>query len=45
KLHAHRGMGLVAEVFDPNALAEQLPGHVAIGHNRYSTYGSVSVDN
>ena len=44
ELRRQRGMGLVAEVFDPNALS-QLPGHVAIGHNRYSTHGSVSVDN
>ncbi|MFQ5601273.1 MAG: amidophosphoribosyltransferase [Candidatus Krumholzibacteriia bacterium] len=44
ELRSHRGMGLVAEVFKPQVLS-QLPGHVAIGHNRYSTYGSLSVDN
>ncbi len=37
--HAHRGMGLVNEVFPPAALA-QLHGDVAIGHTRYSTTGS-----
>jgi amidophosphoribosyltransferase len=44
ELRCHRGMGLVAEVFDPEVIAG-LPGHVAIGHNRYSTYGAVSVAN
>jgi amidophosphoribosyltransferase len=43
-LRAHRGMGLVAEVFDPPTL-EGLPGHLAIGHNRYSTYGHVNLVN
>jgi amidophosphoribosyltransferase len=37
--HAHRGMGLVNEVFPPSVLA-QLHGDVAIGHTRYSTAGS-----
>ena len=40
----HRGMGLVADVFD-HAVLESLPGHIAIGHNRYSTYGAVSLTN
>jgi amidophosphoribosyltransferase len=34
----HRAMGYVADVFSPAAL-EQLPGHIAIGHVRYSTAG------
>src|SRR5436853_178862 len=38
--HAHRGMGLVGDVFaGPNTLA-QLVGSKAIGHNRYSTAGN-----
>jgi amidophosphoribosyltransferase len=37
--HSHRGMGLVQEVFPPEAL-RALPGDVAIGHTRYSTTGS-----
>lgn len=37
-LHSHRGMGLVAEVFDEELLA-RLPGQIAIGHVRYSTAG------
>ena len=44
KLHAHRAMGLVADVFDPDALA-RLPGRAAIGHVRYSTAGSSDVRN
>ncbi len=38
-VHVQRGMGLVAEVFDGDALGK-LPGTAAIGHNRYSTTGS-----
>ena len=38
-LHQHRGMGLVADVFDESVLAT-LPGKSAIGHVRYSTAGS-----
>lgn len=37
--HAHRGMGLVQEVFPP-AVLRRLPGDLAIGHTRYSTTGS-----
>jgi amidophosphoribosyltransferase len=40
----HRGLGLVSEVFDEAAL-QRLPGAVAIGHNRYSTSGSVVLEN
>src|SRR3990172_3054476 len=32
------GMGLVSQVFDEEDLG-QLPGHIAIGHTRYSTTG------
>jgi len=32
-------MGLVSQVFDEDALS-RLSGHIAIGHNRYSTRGS-----
>ncbi len=38
-LTAHRGMGLVHEVFDVDHL-EELQGSCAIGHVRYSTTGS-----
>src|SRR6185436_1793520 len=36
---AHRGMGLVPDVFDETILSS-IPGDVAIGHTRYSTAGS-----
>ncbi|HVA20953.1 MAG TPA: amidophosphoribosyltransferase [Candidatus Micrarchaeia archaeon] len=44
RLRAHRDMGLVAQVFDDAALA-RLPGHLALGHTRYSTTGSPHLGN
>ena len=38
RLHAHKAMGLVREVFTEDVIAK-LPGHAAIGHTRYSTAG------
>lgn len=38
------GMGLVADVFNEDVL-KTLPGHIAIGHNRYSTTGESSANN
>jgi amidophosphoribosyltransferase len=38
------GMGLVSQVFDEEDLG-QLPGHIAIGHTRYSTTGSSRQEN
>jgi amidophosphoribosyltransferase len=43
-LIAHRGMGLVADIFSPEVIA-RLEGTSAIGHNRYSTTGSTSLKN
>jgi len=40
----HKAMGLVAQVFTEEKL-RPLRGHIAIGHNRYSTKGSSRVDN
>lgn len=37
-IRVHKGMGLVAHVFDEKSL-RYLKGHLAIGHNRYSTSG------
>jgi amidophosphoribosyltransferase len=37
--HIHKGMGLVSHVFNEENLGH-LKGHLAIGHNRYSTTGS-----
>jgi len=43
-LIAHRGMGLVADIFTPDIVA-RLEGRLAIGHNRYSTSGSTVLKN
>ncbi len=40
----HKGMGLVAQVFNEDNL-RPLTGHLAIGHNRYSTTGSSHLRN
>ena len=40
----HKGIGLVADVFDASRLAE-LPGSSAVGHVRYSTAGGGRVEN
>ncbi|HMU55499.1 MAG TPA: amidophosphoribosyltransferase [Nitrospira sp.] len=39
-----KGMGLVADIYDRSVL-ESLPGHMAIGHNRYSTAGGQDLKN
>jgi amidophosphoribosyltransferase len=44
RLHVHRAMGLVQDVFNPGVIAS-LPGAVAIGHVRYSTAGGSHVRN
>lgn len=44
RLHAHRAMGLVADIFTADVLAK-LPGNSAIGHTRYSTTGASLVAN
>ncbi|HEX2327449.1 MAG TPA: amidophosphoribosyltransferase [Candidatus Angelobacter sp.] len=44
RLHLHKSMGLVADIFTEDALS-RLPGHLAIGHTRYSTSGDSAVLN
>jgi amidophosphoribosyltransferase len=44
RMRASRAMGHVAEAFDEGAL-EGLPGHLAIGHTRYSTAGESRLSN
>ncbi len=39
RIVVHKDMGLVNQVFNPSSLAS-LPGHLAVGHTRYSTTGS-----
>jgi amidophosphoribosyltransferase len=43
--HRVRAMGLVSEAFPPDRIESELPGSIAIGHTRYSTAGSTSLDN
>jgi len=43
-LHLDKAMGLVADIFSEKRL-KKLPGHIAIGHNRYSTAGSSTLKN
>jgi amidophosphoribosyltransferase len=40
----HKGLGLVADLYDKSVL-DKLPGHMAIGHNRYSTTGGNDLKN
>jgi len=40
----HKDMGLVADIFSESVLS-RLPGHMAIGHVRYSTTGSSELKN
>lgn len=39
EINEHKGMGLVPEIFDETIL-DNLRGHIAVGHVRYSTTGS-----
>lgn len=39
KILVYKDMGLVSQVFSESAL-ESLVGHIAVGHNRYSTTGA-----
>ncbi len=43
-MYAEKGMGLVADIYTKTVL-KRLPGHMAIGHNRYSTAGGSTVKN
>ncbi|MBM4135856.1 MAG: amidophosphoribosyltransferase [Nitrospira sp.] len=44
QLFLEKSMGLVADIFNEKRL-KRLPGHTAIGHNRYSTAGSSVLKN
>lgn len=44
RVRSYKGLGLVNDVFSPRRLAD-LPGHMGIGHVRYSTTGSVRLQN
>ncbi|HTL57338.1 MAG TPA: amidophosphoribosyltransferase [Candidatus Limnocylindrales bacterium] len=44
QFHAHKGMGLVSQVFSGEILHE-MTGNMAVGHTRYSTTGSSHLRN
>jgi amidophosphoribosyltransferase len=44
RMRLSRAMGHIADAFDQRAL-ESLPGHIAIGHTRYSTAGGSTIQN
>jgi amidophosphoribosyltransferase len=44
RIRVYTGMGRVSNVFNEDSLSH-LGGHIAIGHNRYSTAGSSRVGN
>lgn len=44
QFYVQKGMGLVADIYHKSVL-EKLPGHMAIGHNRYSTSGGNDLKN
>jgi amidophosphoribosyltransferase len=43
-LRCHKDMGLISQIFTEEML-ESLPGHLSVGHTRYSTTGSSIVYN
>lgn len=45
ELVSHRAMGLVKEAYEGGERIKDLKGHLAIGHNRYSTTGASNVFN
>ncbi|MBF2089175.1 MAG: amidophosphoribosyltransferase [Synechococcales cyanobacterium K44_A2020_017] len=44
QVYSHKDMGLVSQVFNEGVL-NKLPGHLAVGHTRYSTTGSSRISN
>ena len=43
--HSEKRQGLVGDHFTDSNILKKLPGHFAIGHNRYSTTGETSLRN
>ncbi len=43
-IQSKKGLGLLSEAIKPSELAD-LPGHIAVGHVRYSTTGSKRIQN
>jgi amidophosphoribosyltransferase len=45
RFHSERRMGLVGDTFSRREVIERLPGHMAVGHVRYSTTGETIIRN
>jgi amidophosphoribosyltransferase len=45
QFHQEKRMGLVGDHYTDPAVLAKLPGHIAIGHTRYSTTGEVALRN
>ena len=45
KFHTERHLGLVGDNFTGEDPSDRLPGHISIGHNRYSTAGQTILRN
>ena len=45
QIYQHKGLGQVADVFRDRSTLDSLKGHLAIGHNRYSTTGASVLTN
>ncbi|MBB2203969.1 amidophosphoribosyltransferase [Gluconacetobacter takamatsuzukensis] len=45
RFHTHKGLGLVGDVFGDARVMATLPGHRAVGHNRYATTGATLIRN
>ncbi|QSX07427.1 amidophosphoribosyltransferase [Alkalibacter rhizosphaerae] len=45
KIHQHKGMGLVNEVFRGGEVGLDLAGNIGVGHVRYSTEGESHIEN
>lgn len=45
EISVYKGMGLVGQVFKKVGILDGLQGNSAIGHNRYSTTGSSTIEN
>jgi len=45
QFRGHRALGLVGDTFSSKDVIDRLPGHAAIGHNRYATTGETVLRN
>ncbi len=45
RFYSYKGRGLVNEIFNKKGIISSLKGKIAIGHNRYSTFGDESASN